>query len=119
MAQALGRWRASDAVGVRCGPVRARDQEPEPEQEPEGELLCRLMEGRGGDWMGHDARGRIVRVKRAKDGALEIRHMAEPAGDEADPNVVGYAPGKGGDPARAATGDALSAWQRTQDPTKH
>jgi hypothetical protein len=67
-------------------------------------------------WAGHDARGRVLRIKRGRDGALEIRHLAEETTDEADPDVVGERPGLGGDPALAAgrTGDgALAAWART------
>lgn len=28
-----------------------------------------LMEGRDGNWAGHDAQGRVLRVRRAKDGS--------------------------------------------------
>jgi len=117
-----GGERARDAVGVRCSPVRDRDQmmPADPEGEPDGELICRLMEGRNGAWIGHDGKGRILRIKRAKDGALEIRHVGERAGDNADPDIVGAYPATGVDPGQVArTGDAMSEYQRTQDPTKH
>src|SRR5262245_53736754 len=116
MARHLGRWKASDAIGLRAVPARrSRDQDPEEGQEPEGELPCRLMEGRDGAWFGHDGGGRVLRVKRGRDGALEIRHMAKPAADEAAEEIVGtYPGGELGDPARAArsspTGDALQQW---------
>jgi hypothetical protein len=41
----LGRFRCSDAVGVRS--VRVRDQE-EPEEENGGKLMCRIVEDRNG-----------------------------------------------------------------------
>jgi hypothetical protein len=119
----LGRFRCTDTLGVAHS--RIRDQEePEPD-ESDGELICRLMEGRDGNFMGHDAKGRALRIRRAKDGALEIRHLGEPAGDEADPafgagaspDVVGTYPGGGGDPAKAArasaTGDAMAKFAQT------
>lgn len=117
-ARYLGRFRCTDTPGSRA--VRVRDQEGEGE-EPEGELLCRLMEGRDGNFMGHDAKGRVLRVKRGRDGALEIRHLAE-TGDQADPDVVGSHPGagagavawgRGADPASAATGDGFSRYVKT------
>jgi hypothetical protein len=127
----LGRFRCSDTLGVgsaRDGhvigwarPAAARVRDQDPEQESEGELICRLMEGRDGNWAGHDARGRVLRIKRGRDGALEIRHAAEEASaDEADPAVVGMSPATGKDPATAATGDnALSAWSKTGSPQFH
>ena len=108
--RSLGRWRSTDMIGLRqhspaWGKGRGRDQECE--EGPEGELLCRIMQTGTDTWAGHDGRGRSLRIKRGRDGALEIRHIAETE-DEADPDIVGTYPGAGGDPARAAgrTGDA-------------
>jgi hypothetical protein len=71
-------------------------------------------------WAGHDAKGRSLRIKRGRDGALEIRHSPE-TGDEADPDIVGSYPGAGGDPARATgrTGDAMSAYLAHPRPENH
>jgi hypothetical protein len=148
MAKSLGRYKCADAVGSRAVPVRdghvtgwarptaARVRDQDPEEEPEGALICRVMQTGTDTWAGHDARGRVLRIRRGQDGALEIRHIAEATQDEADPgvvgtnpeadpdvvgtnpeadpDVVGTNPGTGGDPATAATGDsALAEWQRT------
>jgi hypothetical protein len=90
-------------------PIPPTDQEGE----PVGELICRIMEGRNGNFMGVDARGRVLQVRRAKHGALELRQIGEPASDEAAPDIVGEYHGAIGDPARTAgrTGDALSQFQ--------
>lgn len=108
-ARYLGRYRSADMVGLR----RGRDQEGEGEEEPEGEgeLLCRIMQTGADTWAGHDGRGRVLRVKRGRDGALEIRHSPEPA-EAAEDAFGAEAPGIGGDPSRAAgrTGDGYSRY---------
>src|SRR5262249_26488187 len=87
-----------------------------------GRLVCRIVEDRAGNLHIVDSGRLRLRARRARDRTVEIfRHAeGEETGDEADPDVVGTGPALGGDPARAAsTGDALSYFRRTQDPTKH
>lgn len=123
MARSLGQFRCSDALGVRSVPMRdrrARDQENE---EEEGDrLVCRLIEDRDGNFVGHDNDGNALVLKRGSDGSLSV-YRGNGAADEASPDVVGVYPGGSqGDPARATTGavgDAMSAFARTGDPTKH
>jgi hypothetical protein len=50
------------------------------------------MEGKDGSFMGHDAKGRVLRISRAKDGALEIRHLAEKTSDDELEDVTGSGP---------------------------
>lgn len=118
----LGRWKCSDQMGVRSAPARDRRSRDQTEEEGEsGELLCRITESRDGDFTGHDGEGRVLRVSRGEDGAIEVRRAAE-TGDAADPDIVGQFPGLGGDPARAAkgsTGDAMSRFARTQRGEDH
>jgi hypothetical protein len=120
--QQLGRFRCSDSLGVRDGSVigwtrpvaRVRDQE-EPEEENGGKLVCRIVEDKNGNMHVLDAGKLRLRARRGRDGTLEIRHLSEETGDEADPDIVGEHPGLGGDPAAAVgrTGDALAAWHRS------
>ena len=121
MGRYLGRFRTQDMIGLgRTVPVRSRDQEAE-QEEPEGELICRVMQTGADSWAGHDSKGRVLRIKRGRDGALEIRHAAETE-DDADPDIVGTYPGAGGDPARATgrTGDgAMARFARTGDWAHH
>jgi hypothetical protein len=118
----VGAVPARDGLIGWTRPVRVRDQE-EPPAEPEGgRLLCRLIEGRDGNFHAIDDRGRRFGVKRARDGSLEIRHLeSEGSADEADPDVTGTGPALGGDPAAATgrTGDALADWHRTNGSEHH
>src|SRR5262245_54767937 len=119
----LGTWRSSDAPGYRCspsGPGRARDQEQEAEPEG-GRLVCRIVEDRAGNLHIVDAGRLRLRARRARDGrTVEIfRHEGEETEDQADPEIVGTAPGLSGDPARAAAADALTNYRRTGRPEFH
>jgi hypothetical protein len=90
-----GRWRMTGDMGVgpRPGAMvrqisddavrRGRDQEPE-----EGELVCRLAQTGADRWHGTTPDGRRVAIRRISDGSLEIRHLAEGAGEAGD-NVFG------------------------------
>jgi hypothetical protein len=115
MARLVGRFRCADTVSD----WRGRDQGQEPDEGESGRLVCRIVEDRNGN-LHIMAAGRLrLRARRNKDGVLEIRHEGEETGDQADPDITGTYPVLGGDPPRAATGDALSRYLVTGRPELH
>lgn len=119
--QRAPRYRFTDAIGA-YRPTRSRDQDPDEEQD-DG-LICRLIEDRDGDFVGHDSDGNALVVKRGSDGSLSV-YRGNGAADEATPReqVNGYYPGGSqGDPAKATattpTGDAAK-WYSSARPEHH
>jgi hypothetical protein len=114
----VGAVPARDGLIGWTRPVRVRDQE----EEPEGELVCRIVEDKNGGLHVLDSGRLRLRARRSKDGVLEIHHSGEETDDaRPNPDVTGTGPALGGDPAAATgrTGDALAAWHRSGGRSDH